>query len=173
MAISANAPIRPPVSELSLPMMAFCTVLESDSSTTRSNGLSCANSRLPKILRNTTRKTYTITGRRIFFASGAPRPKMAFRMPLETTQSGIRFFLPMPIMQDFRGFDKTYRVGDVFACRKAVDVLWMPADFGTHRLIPKRFERAQTSAPATVLCIDRQARRRLGLGSRHASDHCD
>jgi hypothetical protein len=52
----------------------------------------------------------------------------------------------MPIMQDFRGFDKTNRAEDVFACRKAVDVLWMAAEMGTHRLIPKRFERAQTSA---------------------------
>src|SRR5271157_3297195 len=162
MAISAKAPTKPPVSELSLPMMAFCTVLESDSSTTRSNGLICASSRLPKILRNTTKKTYTIMGRRIFSASGAPRPKIAVHMPLETTQSGIRYFLPMPIMQDFRGFDKTYRVRDVFACRKAVDALCMPADIGSHRLIPKRLERAQTSEAAIVLCVDRQTRRRLG-----------
>jgi hypothetical protein len=79
----------------------------------------------------------------------------------------------MPIMQDFREFDKTYKAEDVFGCRKAVDVLWMPAEIGAHRLIPKRLKRAQTSAAASVLSIDRHARRRLGLGSRHASYQCD
>jgi hypothetical protein len=52
----------------------------------------------------------------------------------------------MPIMQDFHGFDKTYRAENVLACRKAVDVLWMPAEIAMQRMIPKRFERAQTSA---------------------------
>jgi hypothetical protein len=65
-------------------------------------------------------------------------------------------------MQDFREFDKTYKAEDVFGCRKAVDVLWMPAEIGSHRVIPKRLERAQTSAAWSVLCVDRQARRRLG-----------
>jgi hypothetical protein len=68
----------------------------------------------------------------------------------------------MPIMQDFRGFDKTYRAEDVFACRKAVDVLCMPAEIGAHRVIPKRLERAQTYAAWSVLGVDRQARRSLG-----------
>jgi hypothetical protein len=61
-------------------------------------------------------------------------------MPLETAQSGIRDFLPMPIMQDFREFDKTNRAGDVLACRKAVDVLWTAAEIDAHRLIPRHFE---------------------------------
>jgi hypothetical protein len=81
----------------------------------------------------------------------------------------------MPIMQDFRGFDKTYMVGDVFACRKAVDVLCTAAEIDLHRLIPKRLERAQIFTAASVLCVDRRARRSLGLlgHSRHASDQCD
>ena len=44
----SKAPTIPPVMELSSPMIAFCTVLESDSSTTRSNRLSCASSRAEK-----------------------------------------------------------------------------------------------------------------------------
>ena len=44
---SVVAPITPPVTLLSSPMIAFCTVFDSVSSTTRSNGLSCASSRLP------------------------------------------------------------------------------------------------------------------------------
>ena len=44
---SVNAPMKPPVTVLSSPMIAFCTVFDSESSTTRSNGLSCASSRLP------------------------------------------------------------------------------------------------------------------------------
>ena len=40
--------MMPPLSELSLPMMAFCTVFDSVSRTTKSNGLSCARTRLPK-----------------------------------------------------------------------------------------------------------------------------
>ena len=55
--ISVNAPISPPETELSSPMIAFCTVFDSESSTTRSKGFNCANSRLPKIRRNMTRKT--------------------------------------------------------------------------------------------------------------------
>src|SRR5581483_683160 len=43
------APMMPPVSELSLPIIAFCTTLEIISSTTKSNGVSCPNSRLPKM----------------------------------------------------------------------------------------------------------------------------
>ena len=38
MASRLKAPITPPVTELSSPMMAFCTVFESESSTTRSKG---------------------------------------------------------------------------------------------------------------------------------------
>ena len=38
-ASSAAAPAIPPISELSLPMIAFCTVFESSSSTTRSKGV--------------------------------------------------------------------------------------------------------------------------------------
>jgi hypothetical protein len=37
----------PPVTLLSSPMIAFCTVLDSVSSTTKSNGFNCASSRLP------------------------------------------------------------------------------------------------------------------------------
>ena len=50
------APIIPPVTELSSPMIAFCTVFDNVSRTTRSNGLSCASSRLPASLRPTIRK---------------------------------------------------------------------------------------------------------------------
>ena len=46
-ASSVAAPMTPPVTLLSSPMIAFCTVFDSVSSTTRSNGLSCASSRLP------------------------------------------------------------------------------------------------------------------------------
>ena len=49
MASRVMAPMTPPVTELSSPMMAFCTVLERESRTTRSKGLSWASSRLPKI----------------------------------------------------------------------------------------------------------------------------
>jgi hypothetical protein len=65
----------------------------------------------------------------------------------------------MPIMQDFRGFDKTYIAEDVLACRKAVDFVWTVAEMGMHRLISKRFDRAQTSAAWSVLCVDRRVRR--------------
>jgi hypothetical protein len=72
-------------------------------------------------------------------------------MPLEMAQSGIRHFLPLPIMQDFREPDKTYIMGDVLACRKAVDVLWRAAEIGVHRLIPKQFQHAQTCSALGVL----------------------
>jgi hypothetical protein len=52
---SATAPTMPPVSEVSLPMIAFCTVFDSVSSTIRSNGFSCARMRLPTARSRTTR----------------------------------------------------------------------------------------------------------------------
>ena len=67
---SVAAPMRPPVTLLSSPMMAFCTVFDIVSSTTRSNGLSCASSRLPASRSPTMRNTYTTIGRRIFSAIG-------------------------------------------------------------------------------------------------------
>ena len=48
--------MNPPLTELSLPMMAFCTVLDSVSSTIRSKGLSWASSRLPATRRPMMRK---------------------------------------------------------------------------------------------------------------------
>ena len=45
MASRLKAPMMPPVTELSSPMMAFCTVLERESRTTRSKGFNCASSR--------------------------------------------------------------------------------------------------------------------------------
>ncbi|HEY1158992.1 MAG TPA: hypothetical protein VGE83_00085 [Terracidiphilus sp.] len=47
MASRPNAPITPPLTELSSPMMTFCTVFDNDSNTIRSKGLSCASSLLP------------------------------------------------------------------------------------------------------------------------------
>src|ERR1019366_3826840 len=70
-------------------MMAFCTVLESDNSTTRSKGLSCASSRLPKTRSATTRKTYTSAGRRTFSAIGTPTTKISPHIFDEASHSGI------------------------------------------------------------------------------------
>src|ERR1039457_6595897 len=84
-------------------MMAFCTVLESESNTTRSNGLSCASSRLPKTLRITTRKAYTTTGRRIFSATGTPTAKIWLHMPLEIERMELRQF---PFAEDPQDHDQ-------------------------------------------------------------------
>ena len=51
---SVTTPIAPPTSELSGPMMAFCTTLLSSSSTTRSKALSWATVRRPMIRSSTT-----------------------------------------------------------------------------------------------------------------------
>ena len=66
----------PPVTVLSSPMIAFCTVFDSVSRTTRSNGFSCASSRLPASLSPTIRKAYTRIGRRIFSAIGKASANM-------------------------------------------------------------------------------------------------
>ena len=55
-AVGAAAPTAPPVTVLSSPMMAFCTVFDSMSRTIRSNGLSCANSRFPASRRPISRR---------------------------------------------------------------------------------------------------------------------
>ena len=49
------APSTPPVTELSSPMIAFCTVFDTDSSTTRLERIQTrANSRFPEILNRIT-----------------------------------------------------------------------------------------------------------------------
>src|ERR1043166_798465 len=53
-------------------MIAFCTVLDSSRSTTRSKELICDISRLPAKRRPTSRKTYTASVRSVFSRSGAP-----------------------------------------------------------------------------------------------------
>ena len=63
---SATAPMTPPASDASLPMIAFWTVFDSVRSTTRSNGLSCARMRLPNARSAKTSSKYTTTGRMIF-----------------------------------------------------------------------------------------------------------
>ena len=49
--ISVTAPIAPPTNELSGPMMAFCTTFESRSTTTKSDAVSWAASRLASRIR--------------------------------------------------------------------------------------------------------------------------
>jgi hypothetical protein len=62
----------------------------------------------------------------------------------------------MPIMQDFRKSDKTNKVGDVLACRKAVDVLWMAAEIAMQRMIPKRLSetRVGPSRPCFIRSVN-------------------
>src|SRR5665811_2087132 len=64
-------------------------IRDRDSNTTRSNGLSCASSRLPNTRSATTRKTYTSAGRRIFSAIGAPTTKISPHIFDEASHSGI------------------------------------------------------------------------------------
>src|SRR5215472_15895207 len=59
-------------------MMAFCTVFESVSSTTRSNGFSCTSSRFPERRRLITRNAYTTIGRKIFSRIGTARTNISF-----------------------------------------------------------------------------------------------
>src|SRR5207302_4861763 len=70
----------PPRTLLSSPMMAFCTVFESVSRTTRSNGLSWTSSRLPESRRLITKNAYMKIGRRIFSARGSPMTNMSFQI---------------------------------------------------------------------------------------------
>src|SRR2546428_2186002 len=70
--------MMPPDTLLSSPMMAFCTVFDSDSSTTRSNGLSWASSRLPKMRSSTTSAMYTTIGRSTFSAMGRVSTNMSW-----------------------------------------------------------------------------------------------
>ena len=85
------APISPPVTELSLPMIAFCTVLDRVSSTIRSIELSWANSRLPARRNAITKNPYTNSGRSIFSISGKPNTNMLSHM---ATSSGYECFCP-------------------------------------------------------------------------------
>ena len=58
-------------------MMAFCSALERIRINTRSNGLSCARSRLPANLKATSRKKYTVSARATFSSSGTPIVSMS------------------------------------------------------------------------------------------------
>src|SRR5580765_629876 len=101
--------MSPPVSELSSPMMAFCTVFDSESSTTRSNGLSCANSRLPNTRKATTIKTYTRIGRSIFSTTGAPRANMSLHILPFPSQSAIHIPPPEDYASGSGGFMRLLR----------------------------------------------------------------
>src|ERR1700690_836513 len=81
MANRASAPMRPPVTELSSPMMAFCTVFEIDSSTTRSNGFNWASCRLPNMRRQISTNAYTMTGRSTFSSTLSFRANMSGPRP--------------------------------------------------------------------------------------------
>src|SRR5215510_12074082 len=76
-------------------MIAFCTVLDNERSTTRSKGLSCASSRLPNTRSAITIKTYTRMGRRTFSITGAPAMKRSFHILVVESHSGINRF-PVP-----------------------------------------------------------------------------
>src|ERR1035437_6059112 len=150
----AKAPIRPPDVELSLPMMAFCTVLERDSSTTRSKGLSCASSRLPKTRSATTRKTYTSTGRRIFSAIGAPTTKISPHIFDEASHSGIpcppQVKLPQFSPKQNRGFVVLVYFGFGVrrkSCEKAVDDFARggPTDDGRRVVVDRKSTRLNSS----------------------------
>src|ERR1022692_155693 len=69
-ATSVTAPITPPIREVSLPMIAFCTTLDSRKITATSNVFMLASPRLPVSRNSTAIRAYTITVRRIFSASG-------------------------------------------------------------------------------------------------------
>src|SRR5262245_20299392 len=86
MASKVKAPIKPPSTELSSPMMAFCTVFDSDRSTTRSNGFNCASSRFPKMRKTITRKKYTMIGRNIFSAGDSDNCNMSCQRLLPVSQ---------------------------------------------------------------------------------------
>ena len=65
-------------------MIAFCTVFESVSSTTKSNGFSCTSSRFPDSRKLITKNAYTTTGRNIFSASGNPTTNISFQIVCST-----------------------------------------------------------------------------------------
>jgi hypothetical protein len=92
----------------------------------------------------------------------------------------------MPIMQDFRGFDKTNIAKDVSACRKAVDVLWTAAEQEAQPLIPGDFAGRQDgrSGPRFIRGVNRSkwsakifetvSAWHVSVGySRHVSDQRD
>ena len=61
-----TAPMIPPVSELSLPIIAFCSTLLIRSRTTRSKALSWPSCRLPQRRKATSRNAYTTPARSTF-----------------------------------------------------------------------------------------------------------
>jgi hypothetical protein len=65
-----TAPMIPPISEVSLPMTAFCATLDSRKITTKSNVFMLASPCFPVSRNSTASSPYTMTVRRILSASG-------------------------------------------------------------------------------------------------------
>src|SRR5258707_10078186 len=119
----------PPVTLLSSPMIAFCTVFDSVSSTTKSNGFNCTSSRFPERRNPAIKNMYTKIGRRIFSRIGKPTTNISFHIsciefvpPQETTAL-------IPLIKSGR---RTLRLARVVLCRTNRSTVQMYShDFAT------------------------------------------
>jgi len=75
-----TAPMSPPTSELSLPIIAFCKTLLIRSRTTRSKALSWPSCRLPQRRKATSKNAYTTAARSTFSAMLMSGTRMFMRL---------------------------------------------------------------------------------------------
>ncbi len=82
------APTIPPVRDVSLPMMAFCTTFDSRKMTTKSKVFMLAMPRLPASRNSRAISAYTATVRMIFSANGICSANMACHIPASRLLAG-------------------------------------------------------------------------------------